>query len=276
MFAYLILASTAFCAPIDLQVGPRPQGMGAFVAVCDDANALYWNPAGLVQLRSVQTIFVHTRPFQIDDLSLEFVGFCQPLGVRGGVGVSWLRCSANLYEGEDFNSSKMVENIYTFSSAFMLERVPLSIGANIKRIDIRSRLGGAAGFGFDIGLLWRGERICAGAMLRNIGTDIKNEPVPTIIRSGIALMLWEGRVRVCADILMKKQVNNEEKDKRVVIGLEQLIGKNLAIRAGIDNKKNVSFGAGFKIKGCQIDYAFCNNHGYDLGHTNWYSIIFRF
>ena len=33
-------------------IGARPLGMGeSFVAIADDANAISWNPAGLVQLR---------------------------------------------------------------------------------------------------------------------------------------------------------------------------------------------------------------------------------
>ena len=35
-----------------IPIGARPLGMGeSFVAIADDANAISWNPAGLVQLR---------------------------------------------------------------------------------------------------------------------------------------------------------------------------------------------------------------------------------
>ena len=38
-------------------VGPRAMGMGgAFVAVCDDATAVYWNPAALTQIKGVMDI----------------------------------------------------------------------------------------------------------------------------------------------------------------------------------------------------------------------------
>jgi len=38
-------------------VGPRAMGMGgAFVAVCDDATAVYWNPAGLTQIKGTMDI----------------------------------------------------------------------------------------------------------------------------------------------------------------------------------------------------------------------------
>ena len=39
----------------DIGYGARPMGMGgAFLAIADDANAVMWNPAGLVRLPSSQ------------------------------------------------------------------------------------------------------------------------------------------------------------------------------------------------------------------------------
>jgi len=38
---------------LKLEAGARPVGMGgAFTAVCDDVQALYWNTAGLAQIKS--------------------------------------------------------------------------------------------------------------------------------------------------------------------------------------------------------------------------------
>src|SRR5438094_8616567 len=38
------------------QVGERAQGMGgAFVAVADDASAIYWNPAGLANVNQLDS-----------------------------------------------------------------------------------------------------------------------------------------------------------------------------------------------------------------------------
>ena len=59
MKAYIILAvslvalSTASdsLAQTDLVLGARPQGLGgAYVALADDANGVYWNPAGLTNI----------------------------------------------------------------------------------------------------------------------------------------------------------------------------------------------------------------------------------
>ena len=47
----------------DLQLGPRPQGMGgAFIALADDINAGYWNPAGIPQLNKKALGFMHSNP----------------------------------------------------------------------------------------------------------------------------------------------------------------------------------------------------------------------
>ncbi len=42
-----------------LHVGARPMGMGeTFIGIADDANTLYWNPAGLPQLQRQEFTFI--------------------------------------------------------------------------------------------------------------------------------------------------------------------------------------------------------------------------
>lgn len=49
---------------LDLGIGARPTGMGgAFVALCDDGNAGYWNPAGLSQLINFEIHSMYTSLF---------------------------------------------------------------------------------------------------------------------------------------------------------------------------------------------------------------------
>ena len=51
--AALLLLPSPTAAQTWSQVGERSQGMGgAFVAVADDASAIYWNPAGLATGRA--------------------------------------------------------------------------------------------------------------------------------------------------------------------------------------------------------------------------------
>ncbi|BAS26953.1 hypothetical protein LIP_1096 [Limnochorda pilosa] len=60
-------------------LGARPLGMaGAFTALADDANALYYNPAGLATLRTAQLTSLYASPFGLFDsyaLGVAWPGF---------------------------------------------------------------------------------------------------------------------------------------------------------------------------------------------------------
>ena len=84
---------------LKLPVGPRAIGMGgAFTAVCDDATAPWWNPAGMVYLPYREVIFQHAEQFgsleNHDYLSAVF-----PLGGAKGhqsaLGVSLVRVAVD-------------------------------------------------------------------------------------------------------------------------------------------------------------------------------------
>ncbi len=77
---------------LSLSQGARATAMGsAFVAVADDATALYWNPAGLAGLRGANVIFDHTE--WIADVKYNFMGLTYNLGSLGTVGVSFTSTS---------------------------------------------------------------------------------------------------------------------------------------------------------------------------------------
>jgi len=58
---------------LEIDVGSRAIGMGsAFVAVANDATALYWNPAGISRLPGNEMVFIHSA--WIADINYDFVG----------------------------------------------------------------------------------------------------------------------------------------------------------------------------------------------------------
>src|SRR3989339_1181283 len=62
--------------------GARATAMGgAFTALSDDASALYWNPAGLAQLREPELLVVHNESFE--SIRHDAALFAQPLRRRG-------------------------------------------------------------------------------------------------------------------------------------------------------------------------------------------------
>jgi long-subunit fatty acid transport protein len=59
----------------------------SFVAVANDASALYWNPAGLVQFADDQAIAAHTE--YVVDIKHDFFGMVYHLGDQDAVGASF-------------------------------------------------------------------------------------------------------------------------------------------------------------------------------------------
>jgi hypothetical protein len=83
-FAVSKVGTTA--APfLGIAVGARAVGMGgAFVAVADDATALYWNPAGISSIQKFTTNLVHTD--WLSDLSYNVVGAVLPVSEGQAIG----------------------------------------------------------------------------------------------------------------------------------------------------------------------------------------------
>lgn len=72
---------------LKIGVGARGIALGeTFVAIANDASALYWNPAGLTQFTSQQLIVAHTE--YVVDIKHEFFGAAYHLTPNDAVGVS--------------------------------------------------------------------------------------------------------------------------------------------------------------------------------------------
>ncbi|MGH7601703.1 MAG: PorV/PorQ family protein, partial [bacterium] len=80
-------AGTAMAQFLKIGVGGRAVGMGeSFVAVANDASALYWNPAGIAQMQKNEIIFAHVNwPV---DVQHEFFGYVHRFGGVNAIGAS--------------------------------------------------------------------------------------------------------------------------------------------------------------------------------------------
>jgi hypothetical protein len=80
-------AGTATVQFLKIGVGARATAMGdAFVAIANDASALYWNPAGITQFPSNEVVLSQTSWFV--DIQHQFLGAVYHLSSNDAVGIS--------------------------------------------------------------------------------------------------------------------------------------------------------------------------------------------
>ena len=157
--------------------GARAQGLGnSFVAVADNADAVFANPAGLGQVSQRQVAYTNVSllyaGIEGDDLGQHVVSYAQPLGDKMGLGLGY----------ERIGSSLMSENGAFVSLSYQVER-RLQVGLSAKylfwsvgaipddngRADPLSNQS-AGNVGVDLGLLWQSpvQGAQVGLLLKNI------------------------------------------------------------------------------------------------------------
>lgn len=128
---------SAAAAMLGIGVGARAEAMGgAFVAIADDATALYWNPAGITQLNSLSLLVTKANWLVETDFStLDLVVPLSSMGSAIGVHIGILDYGENPVRtvfrpegtGETYSASDFVVGIYWAMS--ITDRVSVSLGA---------------------------------------------------------------------------------------------------------------------------------------------------
>jgi hypothetical protein len=168
--------------------GARALGMGgAYVSVADDASAVYWNPAGLVQMDRSQLLLMHSERFG-DLINYNTFSLARPISREpgaesfGAVSLVWLRVddiaiTSHLNEPdvdfEDLNGNgvwdpgterrlwnpdrvrwESDDEIAGYLSYSHTVNPKLSVGVNAKIIWKEIAEISALGFGLDAGLIY--------------------------------------------------------------------------------------------------------------------------
>jgi hypothetical protein len=288
LLLWLSLAPGAFAQRDQIFVGTRPLSMGgAFLAVADDGNAIYWNPAGLARMERIQASFMHADLFGIGINSnyasfLSRLYFIPPLTDYLTFGVDWFGLKA----GDD--ELEFRRDQFNFALALKPPKsVPylrdFSFGMNVKYLTLAADLDGqkeidANGVGWDFGILYHVDklpylpgRLNLGLMVHDGGgtqvkhaTDISETIQHQNIRWGLSYRpfeTWPGGKIPLSDPVIALDI-----DERLHFGLEFWLARALALRAGLqkdfhtDEKATLSFGLGLKMNlkdwpEANIDYA---------------------
>ena len=125
-FSFSLAPDKSWAGFPDIGLGARPMGMGgAFVAVADDVNSIFWNPAGISQIQRVELSSMYFNPYGLSVNSQLLSGaFRHPFD--GGIGLAILRTG----EIDFYEEKTLILSLGQDISAFT--NTEISIGINLK------------------------------------------------------------------------------------------------------------------------------------------------
>ncbi|UCD15014.1 MAG: hypothetical protein JSV34_04635 [Candidatus Omnitrophota bacterium] len=269
----LMMVSNVFAC-----VGARPLAMGgAFVGVADDANATYWNPAGLTQLEDIELTYTPTL-YDRDEVNYDdFVSLASPLRFGdqdwGSLGFSFIN------SGFKTAGSETTDRWYWLSYGAKLP-LNLSLGANLRQENYKWKINSGYyivntsvvgpiddsddALALDLSLLWKWEKLSLGLLWQDVNEpefDLFDDRVKLIcvrnLRPGIAFRP-DDKTIISAE-LYDVTSESEDFDNDLRIGAERWFdlpveGASLALRVGgyninTDNEANRAITGGL---GCKL------------------------
>ena len=196
LLAFSLIASTGYAA-FDKGgvsgIGARPLGMGgAFSTIADSGDAIFYNPAGLVQvlrpeISGMGAVLLNGKEDLFD------LAYVQPFGDQ----MAWAISTQQLF----FTDGAQNERIYigTFAAPLAVDK-SISFGLNIKLYGVDSAVQPgqqASGLGLDMGFLYHlpildsryGKQINLGLSAEDLDTKIRyqagnEDPIPLRVRGG--------------------------------------------------------------------------------------------
>jgi len=267
-------------------IGVRPISMGkAFVAVADDANAGYWNPAGLSLLNITQLSAMYSNPMNyalgdnpgVKDIGYHTVSLAFPMGF-GSLGLNMAYLSVGNIEevidatgptGKTFDDKEL--GVIASYASSITEHIHL--GVNLKFISQQIWDDKGSGMGLDLGALYEPVyNLTFGLMLQDLIEpkiklleDGETYSIPRKIKLGVSYRLMDDRVLVATGI-----DKASGRSAKLHFGTEVEPMKDLALRAGYTTDTGeISAGVGVRVSVIQLDYGF----GFlDLGSTHRISL----
>ncbi len=271
--------------------GARPMAMGyAFAALEGDPAAIAYNPAGLLGLEKSlfalsyetarQSELTGDQKYGSEMLRGRNMNFLAIAVSRGAISWRPLADAETTTTGPgagDFHTREIKVNKYTFSAAQqssekMAAGLSLSyLSGSISEYGIAGSpfAGISNGYGLsaDLGFIYTlSQQMRFGLSLENLGgtlwwDDYEKDQLPFVFRGGFAFQI-PGATTFAADIEKRYYRKDGDEEQITHFGLEQALGKSMALRAGTygtdlndKNKSRVTFGLGYGVNDYQLGLA---------------------
>jgi len=252
----LIIAKNCFCAEtgtstavfLKMPTGARPAGMGsAFCGISDDVNSLYWNPAGISNIKEIQATATHIQ--WIEGITNTNFGVVIPFNKNNfGFSVTYVSYG-DIEVRSETGELKGKDNVYdmsmslTYATSIIKENLSLGISGKTITQKYADIIG--SGSGFDFSLLYKLSQLSFGLNLQNFGSSVNFEKIknnlPTNIKFGIGYKF--------NNILFGFDIDNSnDSGMKFHFGTEVLLKEKYYIRGGYDQiDKNISFNKGLSF-----------------------------
>ena len=282
---------------LKLAVGARAAGMGgAFVAVADDASALFWNAAGIARIDPDKSELSLNHANWVADLSFDQIAYVFHVKrIPGAIGISaraltmdpMVETTAyqpdpNIGTGRTFDAGMLAVGL-TYARSFT-DKFSAGVTANFIHEGLAEF--SQQMYAFDLGTLYDvgtlGMKIGMG--ISNIGTQIqfidREARIPTIFRVGTSAdLIKSADQRLLGSLEFSHPPDNSE---RLNLGVEYGFRNYVFLRGGYNfnyDAEGIAGGVGFhfpvSVAGqADLDYAYTDLK--DLGGTHRFSLKFLF
>ena len=284
--------------------GARSDGMGrAYVAVANDANAVWWNPGALAFTtgHDISSMYTKLVPDLADDVFFSYTAYAQHVEGWGGLGfslgyLSYGKSVATDVDGNELGTFTSYELAPTLAyGTELMKDMGFGVALKLVRVDLapadktQDRAAGrGTTFAADIGGLYKLPNIksSVGLTLQNLGPNIayidqdQSDPLGRNVKLGVAVTPFETelyRVLLAADVNKSLLSNGAWIENG---GGEFEFNRLLSLRAGYiydprGTVKDLTYGLGLNYHGIRIDYASVPQSQF-LARVNRFSASYHF
>jgi long-subunit fatty acid transport protein len=275
----------------------------AYVAVANDANAVWWNPGALAFTtgHDISSMYTKLVPDLADDVFFSYTSYAQHVEGWGGIGfslgyLSYGKSVATDVDGNELGTFTSYELAPTLAyGTELMKDMGFGVALKLVRVDLapadktQDRAAGrGTTFAADLGWLYKVPRMksSVGLAIQNLGPNIayidqdQSDPLGRNVKLGVGVTPLETevyRVLLVADVNKSLLPNGAWIENG---GGEFEFNHLLALRAGYvydprGTVKDLTYGLGLNYRGIRIDYASVPQSEF-LARVNRFSASYHF